>query len=146
MKKEEDMTRPQLNRLYVPASLLTVLLAIPAVAFPAYPIEQRPCADEIEKFCKDVRIGEGRIVKCLREHDRELSAVCRDKVKTVLKRQEEAKQACAKDIEKFCANVTPGGGRLMKCLKPHLEELSPACREKLGPARARRACGKKPGR
>ncbi len=85
-------------------------------------------------------------MKCLQEHDRELSAVCRDKINVVQKRLEEAKQACAKDIEKFCADVTPGGGRLMKCLKPHLNELTPECREKFGQVKTRMEGGKKPAR
>ena len=137
------MIRPQWNRLYVPILLMAALLVIPAVAFPAAPVEQRPCADELEKFCKDVPHGEGRVLKCLQDHDSELSAVCRDKVNEILKRAEEAKQSCAKDIEKFCANVTPGGGRLLKCLKPHLKELTPACREKFGTVKARMEEGKK---
>jgi hypothetical protein len=137
------MIRLRWNRLYFSALSLTFLLAIPAVAFPAGPVEQKPCADEIEKFCGDVRPGEGSIVKCLREHDRELSSVCRDKVKIALERLEDAKQACAKDIGKFCADVRPGGGRMAKCLKQHLNEIAPACREKLGPIKARCVGGKK---
>ncbi len=125
------MIRPKWNGFNIPALLLSALLAIPAVAFAAEPAAQRPCMDEIEKFCKDVQPGEGGIVQCLRDHDSELSAVCRDKVKVVVQRLEEAKQICSKDIEKFCAGVKPGGGRLIKCLKPHMDELTPACREEL---------------
>ena len=110
-----------------------VLLATPAVAATAPPGEEKPCMEELEKFCKEVRPGEGRILKCLQEHDRELSPVCRNKVQGILKRLEDAKQACAPDIGKFCADVVPGGGRLIKCLSPHFEELTPACREKAGP-------------
>lgn len=124
------MTRQYASRIYIHALLLGVLLAIPTVALPAEPAAQKPCADEIEKFCGDVRPGEGRIVQCLRDHDSELSSFCREKVKAVVREQEEAKQACAKDISKFCAGVTPGGGRLLKCLKPHVKELAPECREK----------------
>jgi hypothetical protein len=89
--------------------------------------------DELEKFCKDVRPGGGRIIKCLQEHDRDLSAACRNKVQSIQRRLEEAKQACAPDIGKFCADVVPGEGRLIKCLSPHFEELTPACKEKAEP-------------
>ncbi len=109
------------------------LLGARAIAATAPPDEQRPCMEELEKFCKEVSPGEGRIIKCLQEHDRDLSPVCRDKVQSVLNRLEEAKQACAPDIGKFCPDVVPGGGRLIKCLAPHLEELTPACKEKAGP-------------
>lgn len=84
-------------------------------------------------------------MQCLRDHDSELSTVCREKVKAVVQKIENAKQACAKDISKFCAGVTPGGGRLIKCLKPHVNELSPVCREKFIPIRAQNEGVKKPG-
>ena len=137
------MIRPRRNVFSIPALLLTALLAIPAVIFAAEPSAERPCMDEIEKFCKDVQPGEGGIVQCLRDHDRELSALCRDKVKVVMQRVEEAKHICAKDIEKFCAGVKPGGGRLIKCLNPHMDELTPACREKLQSFTAKASAAKK---
>ena len=34
---------------------------------------------------------------------------------------------CAADIQKFCPNVTLGGGRIQACLKEHEAELSPEC-------------------
>jgi hypothetical protein len=140
------MIRQHGNRPGFTVLLLAVLVAVPPAAFPSTPAEEKPCADEMEKFCKDVRPGEGRIVQCLRDHDSELSTVCREKVKAVVRRLEEAKQACAKDIAKFCAGVTPGGGRLMKCLKPHMNQLAPECREKFIPIKARYEGAEKPGR
>ncbi len=140
------MILPPSYKQCIPALVLTVLLAFPAAVFPAEPAEQRPCMDELEKFCKEVPPGEGRIIKCLQEHDRELSAVCRDKVQSILKRVDEAKQACGQDIAKFCPDVKPGGGRLVKCLSPHFNELAPACREKFGPIKARYEGGTKPAR
>jgi hypothetical protein len=35
---------------------------------------------------------------------------------------------CANDIHKYCSDVTPGGGRLAKCMKKHASELSAGCR------------------
>ncbi len=136
------MIRLQSCRPCVIALALALPLISPAAA-PAEPAEQRPCMEELEKFCKEVQPGEGRIIKCLQEHDRELSAVCRDKVRSILKRVDEAKQACGQDIGKYCAEVKPGGGRLIKCLTPHFNELAPACREKLGPIKARFERGEK---
>ncbi|WKW50768.1 cysteine rich repeat-containing protein [Rhodomicrobium lacus] len=37
------------------------------------------------------------------------------------------KQVCAADYFKFCSDVTPGGGRIIACLKSHEKELQPAC-------------------
>jgi hypothetical protein len=138
------MTRQHGSRLYAPALLLAALLAMPTAAFPAEPAAQKPCAEEIEKLCKDVRPGEGRIVLCLQEHGSELSTVCREKVKAVVQKLEKAKQACEKDISRFCAGVAPGGGRLINCLKPHVKELAPECREKFITIRPQSEGAKKP--
>lgn len=35
--------------------------------------------------------------------------------------------ACQEDFKKFCANVTPGGGRIIACLAQQKDKLSPAC-------------------
>ena len=37
--------------------------------------------------------------------------------------------ACKADIEKFCKDVKPGGGAIMKCLKEHQAELSEPCKD-----------------
>jgi hypothetical protein len=39
-----------------------------------------------------------------------------------------ADRPCRADIQKFCADVKPGGGRVAACLKKHDAELSPACK------------------
>jgi hypothetical protein len=37
--------------------------------------------------------------------------------------------ACADDIQKFCATVPQGGGRVVACLKEHKDSLSDPCRQ-----------------
>jgi len=89
-----------------------------------------PCAEEIAKFCKDIQPCRGLLMNCLKEHENELSATCKAKVEGSKKRLEEAQQACSEDIQKFCKDVQPGGGRIARCLKEHACDLSPACKEK----------------
>jgi hypothetical protein len=36
--------------------------------------------------------------------------------------------ACKGDIEKLCAGVQPGGGRIGECLKAHRDQLSVGCK------------------
>src|ERR1700733_1299269 len=36
---------------------------------------------------------------------------------------------CADDVQKFCANVEPGGGRILQCLKDHKDSLSDKCKQ-----------------
>jgi hypothetical protein len=46
-------------------------------------------------------------------------------------------QACGSDIQNFCGGVTPGGGRIASCLRPHLRELSPECKGAMVEAHAK---------
>ena len=98
----------------------------------AYAEEQNlTCSEEISKYCKGVKPGGGRLLACLKEHERRSDATCREKVAEIEKRLEEAKQICAGDTEKFCKGIQPGEGRIAKCLNEHLQEISPICREKV---------------
>jgi hypothetical protein len=36
---------------------------------------------------------------------------------------------CAETVAKYCKDVTPGGGRIMKCLSDHRDDQSMACRD-----------------
>lgn len=38
---------------------------------------------------------------------------------------------CKNDAKKFCANVSPGQGRIRDCMQANLKDLSPACRERI---------------
>jgi Cysteine rich repeat len=88
------------------------------------------CGDDIAKFCKEVQPGGGRLSKCLKDHQKELSPTCRDTVASAQKRWNETAESCHDDVLKFCKDVEPGGGRIANCLREHQSELSADCREK----------------
>jgi hypothetical protein len=113
------------------AAALTVLISNPPA--PAADA-QRPCKDDIAKFCKDVR-GRESIQKCLREHGSELSAGCKGRMeagKGIFAKSGAANdpffKACEADQKKFCAGVAVGKGRVRRCLRGHLAELSAECK------------------
>lgn len=62
---------------------------------------ENPCKADIEKFCKDVQPGEGRIVKCLKEHEAELSVECKAKDLELKGKVSGVKEACQADLDKF---------------------------------------------
>jgi hypothetical protein len=47
----------------------------------------------------------------------------------------ELRAACAADVKKLCADVTPGGGRIIQCLKEHKDEVSDGCKQAVMKAR-----------
>jgi len=47
-----------------------------------------------------------------------------------------AREACAGDARKFCADVQRGGGRIIACLHQHDAELVPVCRDALAGLKA----------
>lgn len=87
-----------------------------------------PCRADVEKFCKDVKPGKGRIWRCLKNHEAELSEECAEKMAKAREKGKEARDACAEDVQKFCKNVPRGKGRIISCLRSHMDELSEACR------------------
>ena len=86
-----------------------------------------PCAADAKKFCGDVQPGGGRIAKCMKSHEAELSPACRSEIKRVEARVEQVREECNADAKKFCQGIRPGQGRILACLKSHEAELAPAC-------------------
>ena len=101
-----------------------------------------PCRADLKKFCKDVQPGEGRLVKCLKEHRDELSPECKEQQKERFAEKHPkaagVMEACKADKEKLCAGVEAGEGRVMKCLREHKKEVSEGCRSALKDAKEER--------
>jgi hypothetical protein len=94
-----------------------------------------PCAPDIEKFCKDVPIGGGRIQACLEKHEKELSPECAARHQDLEKEMGALAATCRYDISRFCWDVSPGRGRIARCLEAHRSDLSPSCADRLRKAR-----------
>ncbi|KAF8068300.1 hypothetical protein HT031_001987 [Scenedesmus sp. PABB004] len=87
------------------------------------------CRGDVERFCKDVEPGEGRVHACLRGHRKELSDGCR-REEMILEQQEAEHielrpnllKACSDERTTFCANVKPGSARVFRCLAEKLAD------------------------
>lgn len=111
------------------ALLLSLAVSLPAMAQKAEK-PSGPCKADAEKLCKDVKPGDGRIKRCLKEHEADLSPECKEKGEELKKRLAEKKEfeaACKEDTDKLCKGAEPGRG-LKKCLREHKDELSETCR------------------
>jgi Na+-transporting NADH:ubiquinone oxidoreductase subunit NqrF len=116
------------STLFTIVSLLYVVLCFSSHA---YAQESLICADDIDKYCKEIKPGGGRILNCLKAHETELSVSCQGKVNELQGIIKDFEEACSTDISQFCREVQPGGGRIIKCLREHDKELSPSCSAEL---------------
>ena len=88
-----------------------------------------PCAEDVRRFCSDVKPGSRRVAECLEANRSRLSATCgarldaaRQKAKALIV---EFGRSCAVDVDRYCPGIDPGGGRVIGCLRQHQLELTP---------------------
>ncbi|MGC3999026.1 MAG: cysteine rich repeat-containing protein [Anaeromyxobacter sp.] len=87
------------------------------------------CKADVEKLCKDVTPGDGRVAYCLKQHESELSSSCQDGFNTWRMMRMELTSACAGDIAQLCQDVPAGSGRVWSCLKASEAKLGGGCRD-----------------
>jgi len=94
------------------------------------------CKTELDTYCKNVTPGEGRIVACLYAYSDKLSGQCEYALYDAAAQLERALTAltylaneCRDDLQKFCANIKPGEGRLMACMDKNDKQLSGRCKQ-----------------
>lgn len=99
-------------------------------------MQNHPCKEDIKKFCKNVKKGQGGLLKCLKVHEDELSDECKargeqlvEKKKHITEGKQSLRENCTVDVKKFCTGIKPGKGGIKKCLNDHESELSSACRD-----------------
>jgi Cysteine rich repeat len=125
--------------LFVPVFAVALGIFFALLAFlylPAFS-QGRPCADDAAKFCRDVKGAQGKM-QCLKEHQADLSPQCQARVQAMEARAKEMSDACQSDVEQFCNDVSPGGGRIAQCLRQHESQLSATCQAELAQARSPR--------
>jgi len=96
------------------------------------------CKVELEKYCKNVTPGGGRILACLYAYGDKLSPKCEYALYDVAVQLERAVAAlsyvaneCDEDLDQYCSAVSPGEGRLLDCLKKKDKQLTKRCKQAL---------------
>jgi len=96
------------------------------------------CDKEIKTYCKDVTPGEGRGLACLYAYEDKLSGQCEYALYDSMVQLERAVSAiayvaneCGDDLDKYCANMQPGQGRLLDCLDKNQKKVSKRCTQAL---------------
>lgn len=85
--------------------------------------EVAACEAILKRYCEDTDKK-----TCWMENLQFLPAKCREFAKDKTRHSIEG---CAQDVDKFCADVEVGAGRLIKCLKDKESKLSNSCKAKM---------------
>jgi Cysteine rich repeat len=105
-----------------------LFLTVPLISQSQDLHRQGPCKADIEKFCKEVKPGKGRIIRCMKAHENEVSQACKNAIAAEREKEKEFKNACSSDVAKFCKGTKRGQGRVISCLKSHQAELAAPCK------------------
>ena len=96
------------------------------------------CEKELTTYCKDVTPGEGRVLACLFAFSDKLSGQCEYALYDAAAQLERFVAAlgyvaneCDADLDKFCADVAVGEGRLLDCLDKNASKISERCTQAL---------------
>ena len=92
------------------------------------------CQPEIDAYCSQVTLGEGRLLACFYAHEDKLSGRSQYAVYEGAAQLEQFAVAvthvateCMDDLETYCAEVELGEGRVGTCLLEHKAEVSSGC-------------------
>jgi hypothetical protein len=92
------------------------------------------CAKEIDTYCSQVTLGEGRLLACFYAHEDKLSGGCSwaiyqgaAELESFVDAVVEVATACHDDLMTYCAQVQLGEGQVATCLLAHQDEVSDAC-------------------
>jgi cysteine rich repeat protein len=108
---------------------LGLLLLCPAGSAQAQERAARgACKADVEKLCKDVKPGEGRIAQCLKSNEANVSAGCKEAMAQMHDKMQAFMDACGEDAKQYCGGVQRGHGRIWRCLKENDAKLSEGCR------------------
>ena len=94
------------------------------------------CEKELGSYCKEVTPGEGRVLACLYAFEDKLSPRCEYALYDASAQLQHAVASlsyganeCKADLEKHCAKVESGEGRLAECLKKNEKDLTVRCKK-----------------
>ena len=123
----------------LPFAFLLAALSIslhPAAAQAPGGALQQDCGADVQRFCRAITPGEGRVVACLISHSDKIAPRCRltaflagKALADNLVRLDRLAFDCGADIKSLCFNIHPGGGRVYDCLRKNRAKLLPSCRQ-----------------
>jgi Cysteine rich repeat len=96
------------------------------------------CKTELDRYCAEVTPGDNRLLACIYSHEDKLSTRCEYALYDAASQLERAVSSlsyiateCRDDLEKYCANIEPGKGRLLACIDKNDSKVSGRCKQAL---------------
>lgn len=93
------------------------------------------CGKDIQKLCKGLNLGGGRIADCLQQNSDKVSPTCKTSLATVFQsitQREHAqtayRQVCQRDMSKSCSGIK-GDGFVLACLVKKEPRVSKECNQ-----------------
>jgi hypothetical protein len=93
------------------------------------------CGGDIQKYCKGLNLGNGRIADCLSTNAAKVSPTCKASLNNILMsiQQREVAQAsyskvCTRDMSQRCSGVK-GDGYILACLIKAQKRVSKGCNQ-----------------
>jgi hypothetical protein len=136
------MEKPDMRKLY--AGLVVAFVMSGSVPLAAQTIGYAEaidrlsvaCGKDIDRHCKKVNLGGGRVQQCLTQNQAKVSVGCRAAVADVailLQKRAAARsnvlKVCDVDMRRLCPGVQVGDGNLLECFFKAERSASPACRQ-----------------
>jgi len=137
MRSRVHTRHPLLRRLLSGATLVAGIALTAGAAFAEDDLVatvKNGCQQELTDYCSKVTPGKQRVLACLYAHEDKLSGRCEYALYDAAAQLERALGAlsyvaseCKTDLDKHCATIEPGGGRLAACIKRNESSLTPRC-------------------
>lgn len=94
------------------------------------------CGNDIDKYCKKMNLGGGRITQCLDQNRGVVSPQCTSSIaqmQTLIANRARARASvlkiCDLDLRRLCAGIQPGDGNLLECFMKVRKNASPQCQK-----------------
>jgi hypothetical protein len=95
-----------------------------------------PCVPDIEKLCPGIPPGDGNLRNCMREHIKDVSPLCLERLAKFAEIRRSHKE-CGAYLRQQCGNVERQEGKFGACLKSAVASLSDTCKDALARAVSR---------
>ena len=96
------------------------------------------CEKELNSYCKNVTVGEGRVLACLYAYSDKLSGQCEYalydaavQLQRFIAALTYVANECNEDLQKYCSSVAIGEGRLLACLDKNANKIQKRCSQAL---------------